>query len=356
MNKYRFFLLVCTLLCFSLFGDDDRIIEFNQRASESIDDDPSIAIYYAEMSLDINKYSNREEYVNSNFIKSQAYYNLNDLRAAGIESTLAYKFIKEENYFYKNSSFYVFYGMYLFEVRQYTELGELLTNEEILELLDDWSLLYFNLLKIKRDLFFDKDNIEELLNSSIEVGLNLSANDILGEFYIIYGDIYFNINLERSRDYYQSALELGDDKISAKALLKLGQVYREWQTPFRSINYLEKAYLITEELKEYKLTVDILNNLSESYRDVGDYKNLSITEERINYHNKKEYEFLLKEQIELVSDDFQLEKLSLELDLSKKSLTNFKLISLILGSIILFLIIILSIQQYKIRAYHIGEH
>lgn len=356
-NIKKYLILLLFIFGYGLFANDERITEFNQRALDSWKKDPSISLYYVEKSLDLNtEVINRDEYINSYYIKSLCYDALEDYEKVGICSTYAYNFIKENNYFYKESEFYTFYAGVLFDQGQYSELEELLGNKEVIDILDDSSLLYFNLLKIKRDLFFDKEGIEEQLKKSITVGKNLALNDVLGELYITYGDYSLEKDLTISRDLYQLALEMGIDKISVKALLKLGYVYREWESPYKSVNYLERALLISELLDDYGLTTEILDNLAEGYRQIGDYKNLSITKERLNYVYKKKFTFLIEEHRQNLDNNYFYQKLNMELERSKNDLSFSRLIILILAVVLIFLIIALSILQYKIRVYKIGEH
>lgn len=349
--------MILTIFSVYLYGNSERIVEFNQRAMDSWENDPSIALYYTEKSLDLNsEVDDKDEYVRSYYIKSLTYNKLDDIKKVGIYSTYAYNFIKENGFFYKESDFYTFYAKILLDQGQYSELGEILTNKNVINILNEEALLYFNLLKIQKDLFFDEENIEDYIKQNISVGLKLGLSEVLGELYILYGDFNLDINLKKSRDLYQRALELGHDRISAISLLKLGYVYREWDTPHKSVNYLERAFLIAELLSNYKLTTEILTDLSEGYRQIGDYKNLSLTKERLNYLYKKQYSFLLKEQRQILDNNYFYEKVVIELDQSKRGLRRFQLVAILLGVIVLFLIIILSIQQYKLKVLNLGEH
>lgn len=351
--------LISTFITLSLyaFAEDGRIMEFNQRAAESLNSDPSTAIYYADKSLDVNKEgSNRDEFINSNFIKAQSYGLISDRYLQGIIYTDAYKIITTEGYFYKNSNFYTSYGDYLLEVGQFTELETLVTNKQLNKILDKESKLYFNLLKIKKDIFFDEKDIEDEINRSITESIEIKANNILGDLYIIYGDFNLDSNLDLAKNHYQKALELGLDTISAKALLKLGYVNIQENSPYKGVNYLKRAFLSAEAIDDNKLTLEILTTLAEGYRQIGDFKNLSLTKERLNFIEKKKSDFILKEQREILEDNFLIERLTTDLAIANKKLSSSKLFNLLIGTILFFLIIILSIQQYKIRAYHIGEH
>lgn len=321
------------------------------------EDDPSGSIYYADKSLDLNDdYKNRDEFVNSHYIKALAYSSMDEYRKAISSLNVAYKYIQNEKYFYTNSNFYTFYIEVQFIRGQYSELSELLSNKSVVDILDERALLIFNLYKLKRDIIFERDNVTELIKNSISAGQNLEYKDVLGELYILYGDYLFESDLRKSRDFFQRALELGDERITVESLLKLGLIYREWKQYSRSLNFLERAYLSAEVLDNYKLTSNVLKELSTGYQIQSDYKNLGIIKERENHINKRRYDFLLQEQAEILDTSYLNEKLSDTVIKNNSRITIMYLIIISLSIIIVFLIVFISIQSYKLRVYKLGEH
>lgn len=353
-------LLILTIfftLPFFLTSEENSVKEYNNRAMETWRDDPSASIYYADKSLDLNNgYKDQEEAVNSHYIKALAYSSINNYRKAINSLNLAYKFIQSENYFYNNSQFYSFLIEVQFIQGQYSEMSELLSNKSVVDDLNEKALLVFNLYKLKRDIVFNRDNITEIIESNITAAEKLEYQDVLGQLYILYGDYLFEADLKKSRDLYQLALDIGDSKVSATALFKLGLINREWDRYKRSNKYLERAYLLSETVDDYQLSSSIFKELAVGYRTVGDYKNLSLIRERESHFNKKHYVYLLKEQTDIQDTNYLNQKLSDEVIKSESRITIMNLIILSLAIITISLIVFISILSYRLRVYKLGEH
>lgn len=356
MQNRLLVLAIFLIFPFLLISEENPVREYNERAMETWSDDPSASIYYADKSIDMNNFKNREEFVNSHYIKALAYSSVNNYRKAINSLNTAYKFIQEKKYFYTNSQFYSFLIEVQFIQGQYSEMAELLSNKNVIESLNEKALLTFNLYKLKRDIIFNRDNITELIESNITAAEKLEYKDVLGDLYILYGDYLFELDLKKARDLYQLALDLGNDKISTLALYKLGLVYREWNTFKRSNKFLERAYLLSETAGDYQLTSSIFKTLAEGYRTVGDYKSLSLTRERENHFQKKHYAYLLKEQTDLLDTNYLNQKLSDEGIKSESRISIMNLIILSLAIITISLIIFISILSYRLRVYKLGEH
>ncbi|OQY39582.1 MAG: hypothetical protein B6229_03510 [Spirochaetaceae bacterium 4572_7] len=350
MNRIYFVLLFLLSSSF-LFSEQATILEYNNRAEESMDTNPSDSIYYAKKAFQLNKIDIiPEEYVKSLYIEAYSYSIINESKKVLFYLNSAMIFIKENGYFYNNVNFYKFYGESLFRYGEYGELKDLLNNRNIQDLLDPSSRLEFKILGIKLDIYFSEDGVLESLEELLSQAEGMVNKNSLGEIYLLYGDY------EDDRKFYSSALALGIDSISVKALQGLGSLYSSWGRHNDSLNYFERALLYEESESNYFTKLSILNSLESEYKIVNDYKKAYMTSKRSGLLKSSYLSFLLKEEQDILYNGYEKEILRSELKIKDTQLQLLLFIVIALGTLLVVSIVVLFILSYRLRLLKIGTH
>ncbi len=347
--KTKFYLLIlfCTLNLINIHSTDQMVLEFNRRALDSIENDPSSSLYYADKSIDENlKLNLWDEYILSLYIKSVSYKKIGEDKLSFDTIIQADDYLISNNLIFENKDFYIFYGKTLLNFKEYEKLQDLLSMAAIISTLDDKSLIEFTILKFKNELVLNKNIDFEQLEQMLTLSKNLEIPELISELYVLYGDLYIDSSDKKSQSYYIKAAEVGNTYYSAMGLFKLGKL-------LNSINYIKEAYIVSELVGDYGLTYDILIDLSNRYKSISDYKNLSLTLQSINYITEKNSNFLLIQSKKVEKFGYDKEKLALELEKSNSNTSIMFLIIVSMGVAILFLIIMLSIQSYRLRGYNL---
>lgn len=346
-TKIYLLIILFTLNLINIHSTDLSVIEFNIRAFDSSKNDPSNSIYYADKSIDENlEFKLWDEYVFSLYIKSLSYRILGEDKLSFETINQANDYLVSNNLIFDNRNFYVFYGETLLKFKEYKKLLELLSKEKIISILDNESLIEFNILKFKTELLLNKSIDLEKLDKTLTLSQNLEIPELISKVYVLYGDFYIDSSIQKSQSYYLKAVEVGDTYYSALALFKLGKL-------LDNINYIREAYITSEFVGDYGLIYEILTDLALRYKRRSDYKNLSLTLESINYITEKNSNFLLIQSKKIEKFGYEKEKLALELEKSNSNQSLMFLIIVSMGVAILFLIIMLSIQSYRLRGYNL---
>lgn len=342
MRIKTLFLLIFLLFKFSSIYSQE-IAELNTRAEDDIFFNSSTSIYYAENAIDNNIDNlNIEEYIRSLFILAKAYNRLDDFYNVSDKLSLAFKYLEIKGYSYVKSDFYIFSGRFFYKNENYDLLENLLTNEKIISFLDNRGLIEFNILRNYLNIIENKEVDFNIIDNSIALSRTNNFKDLEGELNILYGDSIVKIDKNRAKSYYRKVIEINETASLAKAYLRLGDLDS-------NIEYLEQSLLVSESLDDNSLTMEILSHLYDGYKLRGEYKNLVTTTEKMKYFNDKKNTFLLKQYKELYNFSYEKDILKLELEESYSQVSLLKLIIISMGVIILFLIIILSIQSYRLR-------
>jgi|GEM_PF-2703190 len=134
------------------------------------------------------------------------------------------------------------------------------------------------------------ENLEKALQLYTELGDTLSVMDVLNS----QGNVYFTYNdFNKAFTYYEQNLELSkvrNDKVRiAKALNNIALIYsyRTYDENLsedsvktlsdKAVEYIKSALIIVEDTDELLLKAEILLNLSDEYRNNGDFKNALLT-------------------------------------------------------------------------------
>lgn len=342
MNKIiiLFFSLILSLTC---YAETFTIEEYNLRAFDAINLEPASAIYYSSLSMDQNITENLpQEYVNSLYIQSLAYDVLEDRYHSQLALQNSFDYLSSNNIYFTNKEFYIDYGHYLIDINEYEKLLELISDKNLISLLDDRELIKFNILKIELDIILESDSIIESLDQSIAASKSFKFNDLLVSLLFIKADYISGTDVKKANSIYKEIIELNELHYVIKALIQLGNIGN-------NSSYLEDAYLRSESLNDYLLTKNILESLINIYRDRDNYKKLFICFERLEYINSRHLNFLLDENRKKSDFSYKNFKLGLEIENKNTQLYLFKLIVISLGVIVVFMTIFLSIQSYKLR-------
>lgn len=147
--------------------------------------------------------------------------------------------------------------------------------------------------------------------------LNQERNDTYGKAMTLkaFGESYLieNKNLSLSESYFKEALQifkdLGNKQRQALTYYNLGQVaFNEKKYPL-SLNRLNEALAISEEMRDKKLIVDVSEIISEIYERKSNY-----SKALLYYKKARDY----KDSINLASQEIQIATISKQFDLEKK--------------------------------------
>lgn len=350
MRSRIIYFLICMVISQSViysFEQKSDILAFNSRAESDIYLTPALSIYYADKSIDKNiEMENKDEYIRSLFILAKAYTIIDDLYMAENFITKAIDYINQQDYIYDNSSFYIFVVRSLYAYGNYEVLTELISNESIVSILNDRALIEFNIINIKMDITLNNKINFELLKNSKALCHSFDFMDLEAELNIIHGDFVLNTNGNLAKTLYNKAVEIADPVQLTEALFRLGDMSG-------SIEYIEQAFLISEKFDNYNLSKKILDKLSSEYKARKDYKNLTLTLNKIKYYSNKKGLFLLNQYKKLYNFGYHKEQLALELETAHSLIYLFTRVIISMGVIILVLIIFLSIQSYRLRGFNI---
>ncbi len=342
MNKNFIFLLL--IICpFISYAETFTINEYNLRAFDAINLEPASAIYYSKLSMDKNVHRDLpQEYVNSLYIQSLAYNILEDNYNSQLTLQNAYDYLRTNGFYFRNKEFYIDYFHYLIDLEEYNKVLEIISDKNLISLLEDRELIKFNIVKIELDIILESDSIIKSIDQSITASKSFKFDDLLSSLLLIKADYISKTNIKKANSIYKEVIEINETYYVIKALIRLGNSNN-------NSSYLEDAYLRSESLNDYLLTKKILESLISIYRDRNNYKKLYISYERLEYINSRYLTFLINESKKKSDYSYESFKLNLEIENKNSLLELFKLIVIALGVIIIVMTILLSIQSYKLR-------
>lgn len=344
MNNKLLIILTFLLLHISTITSQE-VLELNTRAEADIFRDPSSSIYYAENAIDNNiDRQNTEEYIKSLYILMRSYNRLGDLYMVDNLIDRALSFLKSKGYNNGVSDFYIYCCRFLYEAKKIEKLNDILSNESIISILDNRGLIEFNIIKLYLSTIEDIDS--SIIEQSIALCNTNGFIELESELHIFYGDYIVDKDITKARSHYKKVTEITNSNFLVEANIRLGQLSG-------SIEYLEQALLASEQLDDNQLSLEVLDLLHIEYLERLDYKNLTSTIDKQKYFNDKYNLFLTKQYQKLYNFSYYKEKATLELEESNS--LNSLLITFVisLGAALIVLIILLSIQTYRLRGYNL---
>lgn len=177
------------------------------------------------------------------------------------------------------------------------------------------------------------------------------------------GELYFELQIyQTAMNYLKESQKiysfLGDVQGEISVLNLLGEVYQEWGKLDLAKDYYLKAYKAAQSIDAKIEMVDVVKDLAQVYKTLGDYKTsnfyLSLYVEKkdslLNAEKTKsmqelqtKYETEKKEQeIKLLNNINQLN----ETQINKQKIVT---ISLIIGLILILVVVVLSVRQSRLR-------
>jgi len=346
VNSKAVILLIFLLSLCPLFSIEKEISVFNTRAFNSLDLDPSNALYFADKSIYLNNNSDKKEYLYSLYIKARALDILNEKFLLIDTVKEGFNIIKEGNIKLDNNLFILFIAETFLKYEMYEELDTLLTIEELVASLDDREVVYFSILRFKLNfelgIEIDLNKFEQILNLS----KSLENDEILAMVYNFFGEYYKDIDLQKSLSYFLKSSEFEMSPYGVQSLLALGEITN-------STNYLKEAYLVSKFINKDPLEIEVLKSLCQKYKKVGDYKNLSIVQEDLIALQEKYSNFILLQNKKIQRLGFNQEVLLDKLEKSKTKESFLQLILISMAVAIFFFIIVLSVQSYRLRGFNI---
>ncbi|MGL1894400.1 MAG: hypothetical protein OCD02_22405 [Spirochaetaceae bacterium] len=342
MNKSIWFLLFISS-CINIYSNEFSIQEYNIRALEDWQNSPANALFYADLAIDKNlEISLKEDYIDSLYIKSLSYKVLEEDYYVLYNLSLAFNYLKDNGYFYTNSDFYLFYANTMFERKEYLLLEQILTTDIITSKLSDQNRLSFDILNIKLNVELNNNIDFGLIDNILNLAEDFETTAHIAEIYLLKADLLMSSNIELAKRNYLNVIKTDNEKFSALAYLRLGEINK-------NKSYLERSYLLSEKIGDYEIKLQILNSLIDLYEQTGDFKKLAETYQHLDYIRNRHNIFLITQQKEINNYNYEKTKLSNELKKSNSQITFFELIIRFMGVLLVLLIIFLSIQSYRLR-------
>ncbi|MBN2619153.1 MAG: hypothetical protein JXR64_12640 [Spirochaetales bacterium] len=340
-------LLIYLLISVSSFSQNLNYVEYNDIGFSDINLTPSISIFYANKSI----YENREfesqfEYLRSLYILALAYDAMSDTYTRDMQVDNAYNLLNKKNFKDISNSFLIYIANNSIERGLFDRYLFLKNNTVLKRTMDEETILIFEVLDIKYRLAYENYFSTDLyikLESELK---NMKMYDSLSQVQYQYGTYLEGKDINKAIDIYTKLSESENIYYRVEALVKLWEITK-------NIFYLEEAYLKTGLNYNYTQTIDVINKLKIEYQRLGKYQKLSEINEKINYFNLKQSQFVLEQYRNLY--DFGFEKQVLQEDLERAVVKNSlqTLIIIFMSVVVLILIIVISIQNYRLRGFNI---
>lgn len=332
-----------------LFLYSQEIKSLNDRALEDLYTDPSSAIYYSNNSLSLNnEYELKEEYVRSLYYKYLSYKYLTHLGRSRVNISKAHELNSRWGYVYNDPNFYSAVIDYFIYRKKSEECYKILSNREIIDNLSPEGVVKFKLLKLIVDIE-NSSVVNEDFSQIVNATNSFGYTDILSRTYLVFGRSLLKTDINTAITLFNKTIELGIIKDSVEAYHEIGKIYIMQNKLYQSSNILKRGFLLAQDSGEYKDVQPIGNELIQVYSKLSDYRNMSKISQQLLEQGELDYRFLLKETQELESIKFredQLENRNKEL-LFLNQLLLYGIIGLVVA--LISLVVILSIQTYRLR-------